>query len=111
MEKVEATSLSLDHTFKVSKNIGCYHDKDGWYVKQFGFLLLLLNENKEIVDWRLTKTAGYAKVKDLLQNVKNRPKVKVMLVHVDNCCQSRKQIQEVMGDVSVKLDLFPLYSV
>lgn len=27
-------------------------------------------------------------------------------VHVDNCCQSRKQIQEVMGDVPVKLDLF-----
>ena len=70
MEKVEGTSLSLDHTFKVSKNIVCYRDQDGRYVKQFGFLLLLLNENKDLVDWRLTKTAGYAEVKDLLQNVK-----------------------------------------
>ena len=105
MEEVEGTSLSLDHTFKVSKNIGCY-DQDGRYVRQFGFLLLLLNENKDFVYWRLTKSAGYAEVKDLLQNVKNRPKVKVMSVHVNNCCQSRKQIQEVMGDVPVKLDLF-----
>ena len=93
MEKVEGTSLSLDHTFKVSKNIGCYRDQDGRYVRQFGFLLLLLNENKAFVYWRLTKSAGYAEVKDLLQNVKNRPKVKVMSVHVDNFCQSRKQIQ------------------
>ena len=29
-----------------------------------------------------------------------------MSVHVDNCCQSRKQIQEVLGEVPVKLDLF-----
>ena len=106
MEKVEATSLSCDHTFKVSKNIGCYRDTDGRYVKQFGFLLLLLNENNEIVDWRLTKTAGYSEVKSLLQNVKERKGVNVKSIHVDNCCQSRKQIQEVMGEIPVKLDLF-----
>ena len=60
MENVKATSLSCDHTFKVSKNIGCYRDTDMRYVKQFGFFCLLLNENNEIVDWKLTKSAGYS---------------------------------------------------
>lgn len=106
MEKIEAMSLSFDHTFKVGKNIGCYRDTDGRYVKQFHFLLLLLNENNEIVDWRLTKSAGYSEVKDLLRDVKNRNGINLKSVHVDNCCQSRKQIQEVMCDVPVKLDLF-----
>ena len=105
MENVKATSLSCDHTFKVSKNIGCYRETDMRYVKQFGFLLLLLNENNKIVDWKLTKSAGYSEVKDLLQNVKDRKGANVMSVHVDNCCQSRKQIQEVLGEVPVKLDL------
>ncbi|PFX11080.1 hypothetical protein AWC38_SpisGene25459, partial [Stylophora pistillata] len=106
MEKIEASSLSLDHTFKVGKNIGCYRDTDGRYVKQFGFLLLLLNENREIVDWRLTKSTGYSEVKNLLRDVKSRNRLKLKAVHVDNCCQSRKQIQDIMEDVPVKLDLF-----
>lgn len=58
------------------------------------------------MDWKLTKSAGYSEVKDLLQNVKERKGVNVMSVYVDNCCQSGKQIQEVMGEVPVKLDLF-----
>ena len=36
----------------------------------------------------------------------NRNGINLKSVHVDNCCQSRKQIQEVMGDVPVKLNLF-----
>ena len=103
MEKIEAMSLSFDHTFKVGKNIGCYRDTDGCYVKQFGFLLLLLNENNEIVDWRLAKSTGYSEVKDRLQDVKKQNGVNLKAVHVDNCCQSRKQIQEIMGDVPVKV--------
>ena len=63
----------------------------------------MLNENN---DWRLTKSAGYSEVKDLLRDVKKRNDVNLKAVHVDNCCQSRKQIQEIMGDVPVKLDLF-----
>ena len=106
MEMIKATSLSFDHTFKAGKNIGCYRDTDGHYVKQFGFLLLLLNEKNEIVDWRLTKSTGYSEVKDLLRDVKNRNGVNLKSVHVDSCCQSRNQIQEIMGDVPVKLDLF-----
>lgn len=106
MEMIKATSLSFDHTFKAGKNIGCYRDTDGRYVKQFGFVLLLLNEKNEIVDWRLTKSTGYSEVKDLLRDVKNGNGVNLKSVHVDNCCQSRNQIQEIMGDVPVKLDLF-----
>ena len=53
----------------------------------FGFLLLLLNGNDEIVDWKLTKSAGYSEVKDLPQNVKDRKGVNVMSDHVDNCCK------------------------
>ena len=106
MEMIKATSLSFDHIFKAGKNIGCYRDTDRRYVKLFGFLLLLLSEKNEIVDWRLTKSTGYSEVKDLLRDVKNRNGVNLKSVHVDNCCQSRNQIQEIMGDVPVKLDLF-----
>ena len=38
--------------------------------------------------------------------MKKRKGVNVKSIHVDNCCQSRKQIQEVMGEIPVKLDLF-----
>ena len=65
--------LSTDHTFKISKHIGCRsNDDDGKFVKQFGKLFIVLNEAREVVAWRLTKTTGHEEVKDLLESLISR---------------------------------------
>ena len=106
MAKLGARSISCDHTFRVSKNIGSFRDVDGRFVKQFGFLFILLNEKNEVIEWRLTRSTTFSKVRELLESVKEREGVNLQSIVVDNCCHARKQYQEIMGDVPVKLDLF-----
>ena len=98
--------LSTDHTFKVGKHIGCFDDV-GEFVNQFGKLFIVLNENHEVMGWRLTKTTGHSEVKDLLENIKERIDCSLTYVIVDDCCKEKKLYQSIFGDsVKVKLDLF-----
>lgn len=90
----------------MSKNIGSFRDVDGRFVKQFVFLFILLNEKNEVIEWRLTRSTAFSEVRELLESVKEREGVNLQSIVVDNCCHARKQYQEIMGDVPVKLDLF-----
>lgn len=58
MKKVSATALSCDHTFKMSRNIGVVREEDSKFVTQFHQLFIALNENGEVLAWRLTKSPG-----------------------------------------------------
>ena len=98
--------LSTDHTFKVGKNIGCFN-QDGQFVNQFGKLFIVLNEAREVVGWRLTKTTRHEEIKDLLETIKSRIAVDLTYVIVDDCCKEQKLYQSVFGEkTKVKLDLF-----
>ena len=50
--------LSCDHTFKVSKHIGIIRGSDSVFVPQFQNLYVGLNENGEVVMWRLTTSTS-----------------------------------------------------
>jgi len=51
--------LTCDHTFKVSKHIGIVRSADKAFVNQFQNLFIGLNENGQVVNWRLTKTTAF----------------------------------------------------
>ena len=114
MEKIVANGyLSTDHTFKVSKCIGIYRTADNAFVKQFENLFIILNEDREIVGWRLTKSTGHDQIKDLLEGVCHRlntAKATLQYIIVDKCCGSGGEAnfyKTIFGnDVDIKLDIF-----
>lgn len=64
--------LTCDHTFKVSEHIGVTRSEDSAFVNQFENLFIGLNENGEVVMWRLTKNTSFREVEDILKELKNR---------------------------------------
>ena len=101
--------IRLDHTFKVASNIG-YLRSDGKWVTLYKTLFIVLNEEGVVVAWQFTKSTSLEEVKPLLLDLKERidlPEHMSLTVYVDNCCQVRRQIQEIFGNaVLVKLDIF-----
>ena len=101
--------IRLDHTFKVASNIG-YLRSDGRWVTLYESIFIVLNEEGAVVAWQFTKTTSLEEVKPLLLSLTKRielPDNESLTVYVDNCCQVRRQIQDIFGhDVLVKLDLF-----
>ena len=53
MNRLTVSSLSGDHTFKISRNIGFVREKDYKFVTQFHQLFICLNERGEVVAWKL----------------------------------------------------------
>ena len=111
--KIARVCLSTDHTFKISKSVGTYREFDNRFVKQFDNLFIIMNEDEEVLGWRLTKSTAHDEVKDLLEEVSSRIKnqnVKLEYIVIDKCCGSggeAKFYQSIFGmDVPIKLDLF-----
>ena len=108
MSELSALYISADHTFKVAANIGI-HLQDKKWVAQYDSLFCILNEEGQVVAWQLTKGTSFNQVETLLKGLKSRlDKQGVVLkaVYVDNCCQVCQKVQNVFGNVPVKLDLF-----
>ena len=64
---ISATSVSCDHTFKISKNIGVVTEgEEEKFLTSFKNLFIVLNENGQILDWRLTKSTAFQEIDDLL---------------------------------------------
>ena len=55
----DRTTISCDHTFKISKYIGARRESDNKFVKQFENLCIVLNERHEVIGWRLTRTTSF----------------------------------------------------
>ena len=68
-----------------------------------------LNENGEVVTWRLTKKTSFREIKDVLQEFKNRLTAgakTLKMVVVDDCCSVRASYLSIFPDIVVKLDLY-----
>lgn len=81
------SAISCDHTFKISKFVGASRGCDNTFVKQFQNLFIVLNDRREIIGWRLTRTTAFEEIRELLEHVKDiigEPVLK--LVIVDDCC-------------------------
>eukprot|EP00794_Sanderia_malayensis_P009384 gene9384-10373_t len=110
MQRTEATALMADHTFKVSVNIGVHQEADSKWLRLFNSLFIVMNENKEVLTWQLTKREKFNVVSDMLMNLKNRmdkSPTRLQYFVIDNCCKWENKIKELFGqNVKVKLDLF-----
>ena len=92
----------FDHTFKVASNIG-YLRPDGKWVTLYESIFIVLNEEGVVVAWQFTKTTSLEEEKSLLLSLKKILELPSLIVYVDNCCQVRRQLQEIFGhDVLVK---------
>lgn len=95
---MKASSLSADHTFKVSSNIGFWCN--GKWVHLYDSLFIVMNEAGVVM----------STVEGLLHRLKDRLVTldySIGQFHIDNCCQWRAKLQSVFGnDTSVKLDPF-----
>ena len=70
MNRLTVSSLSCDHTFKISRNIGFVREKDNKFVTQFDQFFICLNECGEVVAWKLTKSTSFNETEDLLIQLK-----------------------------------------
>ena len=68
MCQMSASSLSADHTFKVSSNIGLWCD--GKWIQLYASLFVVMNEIGVVLSWKLCKGTGFHNVKDLLIDLK-----------------------------------------
>ena len=105
--------ICCDHMFKSAMNIGMYQQKTGSqtkWVKQFKALFLVLNDVGQTLTWRLVQDTSYDSLGELLLEIKERlikQGKELREVYVDDCCKSRKKIQNIFGDdILVKLDIF-----
>jgi len=106
MSRLSASTISCDHTFKVSRNIVAFRNVDSQFVNQFNNLFIVLNEKKEVIEWRLTKSCAFEEIKDLLENLFCRPGVQLKCIYLDDCCKMRRLYQGIFIDVPIKLDIF-----
>ena len=107
MCQMRASSLSADHTFKVSANIGFWCE--GKWIQLYDSLFIVMNEIGIVLAWKLCKGTAFDKVKDLLTSLKDRLASKGCFVnhfYIDNCCQWRHKLNSVFDEVSIKLDPF-----
>lgn len=92
---ISATSISCDHTFKISKNIGVVMEgEEQKFLTTFKNLFIVLNQNGQILDWRLTKSTGFQEIDDLLLRLKDRmskQKDTISMIAIDDCCKNRNK--------------------
>lgn len=110
MDNIGASSISMDHTFKVSSNIG-YKRSDGSWQTIYDNLFLIMNEHGQVMNFKFTKSTAFEHIKSQEEQVRDK-----LLAHnithieasVDNCCSWRKLLQQALNQIntSVKLDLF-----
>lgn len=64
--------LMCDYIFKVSKYIGVIRSEDLVFVNQFENLFIGLNENGEVVMWRLIKNIFFCEIEYFFKEFKDR---------------------------------------
>ena len=110
MQNISATRISCDHTFKISRNIGVVSEGEkSKFVTLFKNVFIVLNEDGEIVDWRLTKSTAFNEISDILTSLKERLRGKetaLTMICIDDCYKNRNQYQKIFPDAEIKLDLF-----
>lgn len=62
--------LSCDHTFKVSEHMGIIQDSESAFVNQFQNLYVALNENGEVITWKLTTSTELKQINHRILDLK-----------------------------------------
>jgi len=107
MCQMTASSLSADHTFKGSSNIGFWCK--GKWIQVYDSLFIVMNEIGVVVSRKLCKGTTFHKVKEPLQHLKDRLNglgCSIDYFFVDECCQWRSKVNSIFESSAVKLDPF-----
>ena len=95
--------LSCDHTFKVTKQIGIIRGSDSAFMNQLQNLYVGLNENGEVVMWRLTRSTSLDEIDDLVLDLKERlttSRDNLEMIIVDDCCPVKNVYHRYFSRVS-----------
>ncbi|XP_066927265.1 uncharacterized protein, partial [Clytia hemisphaerica] len=97
--------ISVDHTFKIGKNIGGFRKVDGKFIKDEKKLFIVLDEYLRVASWKLTKTTSQDEIRDVIRKLSEKCK-EVFMILTDNCCQDKNLYLQFFLGILVKLDLF-----
>ena len=61
MNKLSATAISCDHTFKISRNVGLV-EQDNKFVTQYNQLFIALNEKGQVLTWKMTASTFFSEI-------------------------------------------------
>lgn len=76
---------------------------------QFNSVFIILNENGEVVDWRLTKSTAFQEIDDMLISLNERMCLtgkSISMICIDDCCKNRNKYEGIFPDAEIKLDIF-----
>ena len=100
------SSISVNHSFKISKSIGGFRLEDSIFINENMKLFIVLNEESLVVNWKLKKTTAQKEVEPVLQSVKIMSGASLKYAFTDTCCGCREISQDIFPDALIKIDLF-----
>ena len=100
------SSISVNHSFKISKSIGGFRLQDSIFINENMKLFIVLNEEGLVVNWKLTKTTAQKEIEPVLQSVKIMSGASLKYTFTDTCCGCREIYEDIFPDALIKLDLF-----
>ena len=100
------SSISVNHSFKISKSIGSFRLQDSIFINENMKLFIVLNEEGLVVNWKLTKTTAQKEIEPVLQSVKIMSGASLKYTFADTCCGCREIYEDIFPDALIKLDLF-----
>ena len=86
--------------------IAAARGSDRSFVKQICNPFIMLNERREVVGRRLTKSTAFYEIQDLLDKFKCKLHKGLERIVVGDCCKGHASYQSIFPGVEVKLDLF-----
>ena len=64
--------IAADATFKISKSIGFRRKEDNKIVRQYNNLFIILNGNREVVQWKLCFNLNHEEISKMLEKIAER---------------------------------------
>ena len=102
--------LSYDHTFRSVANIGTVRKGDRSWIKQYSGLFCVLNQEGEVMTWKLTRSLTFEHIEQQLIQLRDRLNEQGKVVdefYVDICYSWRNKLQVIFGpQLKVFLDIF-----
>lgn len=88
-----AKSISCNHTFKINKNIGGISEgEEQKFLTNCKNLFIILNENSQILDWRLAKSTSFQEINDLLVRLNNC----IFFTNASECLRTLENSQAIL---------------
>ena len=89
------SSVSVNHSFKISKSIGGFRLQDNIFINENMKLFIVLNEEGLVLNWKLTKTTAQKKIQPVLQSVKSMSGASLKYIFTETCCGCREIYEDI----------------